>query len=244
MHFAVSDIHGSYKEFLKLIEKIDFDEDNDILYVIGDVVDRGPDPIGILKWMMKRPNAIPIVGNHEWMALRVLGPGLKEIDSEEAVEKTLTLDYLVDMNIWMFSENGGNITADRFRELSRTEQEDILDYVRDFSLYETVEINGTTFVMIHTLDESIKSLNDLENKQITDLGEFLISRPDFENGDWDQDEVFIVGHTPTWFLGKKDFTIFRNGNLINIDCGCSMGGKLAAMCLETMEVFYVSADET
>ncbi len=46
----------------------------------------------------------------------------KTIRSEEAVEKTLTLDYLVDMNIWMLSENGGNITADRFGELSRTEQ--------------------------------------------------------------------------------------------------------------------------
>ena len=242
MHYAVSDIHGCYKEFKKLMEEVIGFTENDILYVIGDVVDRGSDPIGILNWMMKRPNVYGIFGNHEYMMLKVLEPGLKEINSEEEIENTLTLDYLVDTNIWFLDENGGRVTADAFRQLPEYERQDLLDYVKDFSLYESVEIDGRTFVMVHTIDDSIKSLRDLEDKEITDVESFLTSRPTFD-GKWDQKDIFIIGHTPTWFLGKRDCTIFRNGNLINIDCGCSMRGKLAAVCLETGDVYYVSCDK-
>ena len=240
MHYCVSDIHGCYKEFIRLMDMIGFGED-DTLYVIGDVVDRGPEPIKILSWMMSRQNVIPIVGNHEYMMMKVLLPGLKEIDSEEEIEKTLTLDYIVDTNIWLCSDNGGKVTADAFKELSKYERQALLDYVKDFSLYESVTLNDKTFVMAHTIDDSIKSLSDLQEKEITDLEVFLNSRPTFE-GDWDQAEIFIIGHTPTWFLGKKDFHIFRNKNLINIDCACSMGGNLVALCLETGEEFYVSSN--
>ncbi len=91
MHYCVSDIHGCYKEFMKLMDVIGFSED-DTLYVIGDVVDRGPRLVKILEWMMKRRNVIPIVGNHEYMMMKVLLPGLKEASSEEEIEKTLTLN--------------------------------------------------------------------------------------------------------------------------------------------------------
>ncbi|MCR5102576.1 MAG: hypothetical protein K6B41_14615 [Butyrivibrio sp.] len=99
-------------------------------------------------------------------------------------------------------------------------------------------IEERRYVLIHTLDETISSLDDLENKEIEDLGEFLISRPDFNNK-LEGEDIFIVGHIPTWFLGDKDNRIYKNGNLINIDCGCVMGGNLSALCLETMEEFYV-----
>ena len=241
MHYAVSDIHGCYKEFIKLMDMIGFGED-DTLYVIGDVVDRGPEPVKLLSWMMKRPNVKTILGNHEYMMMKVLLPGLKEVDSVEAIEKTLTLDYIWDTNVWFFSDNGGKITADAFKQLSKYERQDLLDYVKSFSLYESVTINDKTFVMVHTIDDSIKSLKDLDEKEITDLEIFLTTHPTFE-GEWNQDDIFIIGHTPTWFLGKKDNHIFMNGNLIDIDCACSMGGNLAALCLETGEEFYVKGGE-
>ena len=240
MHYAVSDIHGCYKEFIKLMDMIGFGED-DTLYVIGDVVDRGPQPVNILEWMIRRKNVIPIVGNHEYMMMKVLLPGLKEVNSEEEIEKTLTLDYVWDTNIWFFSDNGGRVTADAFKQLSKYERQNLLDYVKNFSLYESVTIKDETFVMVHTIDDSIKSLNDLEEKEITDLESFLTAHPTFD-GNWNQDDIFIIGHTPTWFLGKKDYSIFRNGNLIDIDCACSMGGNLAAFCLETGEMFYVKGE--
>ena len=47
----MSDIHGQYELFRNLMEQIILGKD-DTLYVLGDVVDRGPDSMKILKYMM------------------------------------------------------------------------------------------------------------------------------------------------------------------------------------------------
>ena len=72
MIYAMSDIHGQYEQFLTLLEQIGIRKE-DTLYILGDVVDRGPEPMKILKYMMAHSNIIPIIGNHEVMAL----PNLK-----------------------------------------------------------------------------------------------------------------------------------------------------------------------
>ncbi|MBQ2690162.1 MAG: metallophosphoesterase, partial [Solobacterium sp.] len=46
--YAISDIHGCSAEFKELLNAVSFSE-YDELYVIGDAVDRGPDPIGVLR---------------------------------------------------------------------------------------------------------------------------------------------------------------------------------------------------
>ena len=58
MIYAVSDIHGCYDKYQELLEKINFGPD-DTLYVLGDVIDRGPDGFKIMLDMAQRPNAAP-----------------------------------------------------------------------------------------------------------------------------------------------------------------------------------------
>ena len=67
MLYVVSDIHGHYDKYLELLQKIEFSAD-DTLYVLGDVIDRGPDGCRILQDMMGRSNMVPILGNHEFTA--------------------------------------------------------------------------------------------------------------------------------------------------------------------------------
>ena len=62
--YVISDIHGEYGKFMELLDIIHF-SDEDILYVLGDVVDRGKNPVKTLLKMMEMPNVIPIAGNHE-----------------------------------------------------------------------------------------------------------------------------------------------------------------------------------
>ena len=45
--FVVSDIHGEYELFIRLLEAIHLKE-TDMLYVLGDILDRGPHPIQII----------------------------------------------------------------------------------------------------------------------------------------------------------------------------------------------------
>ena len=40
MHYVMSDLHGEYEKYLEMLKKIKFTDD-DVLYVLGDVVDRG-----------------------------------------------------------------------------------------------------------------------------------------------------------------------------------------------------------
>lgn len=57
MRYVISDIHGCKKEYLQLLDKIQFSV-QDHLYILGDVVDRGFDPIGVLQNIMERKNVI------------------------------------------------------------------------------------------------------------------------------------------------------------------------------------------
>ena len=82
--YVISDIHGNYEGYKKILEMIDFSEEY-ILYVNGDVIDRGLGGIKILQHMMLQPNIYPILGNHEyaaWICLRFL---MKEI-TEESID--------------------------------------------------------------------------------------------------------------------------------------------------------------
>ena len=63
MRYVIADIHGCYNEYRQLLEKIDFSQ-KDELYVLGDAVDRGPEPIKVLEDMMMRPNVIYMLGNN------------------------------------------------------------------------------------------------------------------------------------------------------------------------------------
>ena len=71
MTYVMSDLHGCYDKYAQMLEKIGFG-DGDTFYILGDVIDRGPDGIKILMDMMDRKNVIPIIGNHESLALSSL----------------------------------------------------------------------------------------------------------------------------------------------------------------------------
>jgi len=67
--YAISDIHGMYGSYMEAINNL---KENDTLYVIGDVIDRGKNGIKILQDMMRRKNVKFILGNHEWQMMQVL----------------------------------------------------------------------------------------------------------------------------------------------------------------------------
>ena len=69
MIYVTSDWHGYPFEKIKdMLNKVGFSEE-DFLFVLGDVIDRGEDGIKILRWLMSQPNMELILGNHEAMML-------------------------------------------------------------------------------------------------------------------------------------------------------------------------------
>ena len=53
--YVMSDLHGAYERYKRMLRLIEF-SGNDTLFVLGDIVDRGENPAGILLDMMSRKN--------------------------------------------------------------------------------------------------------------------------------------------------------------------------------------------
>lgn len=93
--FITSDPHGCYDKYLELIKKINLGE-NDRLIILGDVLDRGPKPISIIKDIMQRDNVELLMGNHELFALNVMPYVNSPIDeiNEEFYDEELRKNIL------------------------------------------------------------------------------------------------------------------------------------------------------
>ena len=72
--YIMSDIHGYFSRMLDVLEKANFDWQNDELYILGDIIDRGPESFEMLEWAIeKAPRNIHfLLGNHEDLARNVL----------------------------------------------------------------------------------------------------------------------------------------------------------------------------
>lgn len=232
MIYVMSDLHGCYQEYLKALELIHF-SDEDELYVLGDVVDRGSDPILLLKDMMMRPNVFPIIGNHEYMALSVLSKLCVEI-TEENVENHLDEKDMLNYAFWM--KNGGNVTISQFKELSREDQMDILDYLEEFALYEELEVNGKDYVLVHAGLTPFSVDKKMEEYR---LEEVIFKSVDY-NVQYFKDKYLVTGHKPTISIDKNQKgKIIEKNHHIAIDCGCVFGLNLGVLCLDTLEKWYV-----
>lgn len=232
MIYVMSDIHGMYDKYIKMMELIDLKE-SDTLYVIGDIVDRGNNSMKILKDMMKRPNVFGIFGNHELMMADCFNIISQEITNE--LLDNLGEEALMKLSDWV--NNGGLKTIQEFKKLSKEDKKDIIEYLMEFTAYEEVSINGRDYILAHAglgdFDEQ-KSLDEY------DVNDFVWKRPDWEIPYFtDTNKFVVVGHTPTLAItGKAE--IFHKNNFIVIDCGASFeNGMLACLCLDTMEEFYV-----
>lgn len=233
MRYIVSDIHGCYKEYRELLDKIRF-SGADELYVLGDAMDRGPEPMKVILDMMMRPNVTYIIGNHDYIMLTVLGRLAVDI-TEENLGNLRTEDLLLYSD-WIM--DGGELTAKQFRALSRTEQQEVLDYVSEALTYAVLRDGEKEYVLVHAGIGGFEESRELDDYEFWD---FLYERADYGRRYYrDPNKFLVTGHTPTPLIrqdGKSE--IYREHGHIAIDCGCVFGGNLAAYCIESGEVTYV-----
>ena len=144
MIYVMSDLHGAYKRYIAMLEKIEFQAEDE-LYVIGDVVDRGAEPIKVLQYMMTRQNIIPIMGNHEVMAL----DGLKLLSGDISTDivNHLSSEQLEMMSAWI--KIGATSTIKGFTALGSDEQTEILEYISGFLPYKKVSAGINDYLLVH-----------------------------------------------------------------------------------------------
>ncbi len=232
MIYVMSDIHGEYEKYISMLQKISF-KDRDILYVLGDVVDRGKRPIDIIQDMMVRPNVYPIVGNHELMALDML----KTLSVEITDKNYFThINEELMKNLMQWQLDGGETTIKQFQRLPSDEREYVLEYFEEFVPYELVKVGSRKFLLVHS---GLGNFSEDKELDTYTLEELTYIRPDFDKQHFEDENFYIVsGHTPTLEISGKP-EIYKSKNNICIDCGATFDGKLACLCLDTMEEFYI-----
>ncbi|MBO5305799.1 MAG: metallophosphoesterase [Clostridia bacterium] len=228
MTYVMSDIHGEYKAFLKMLEEIKF-SDNDVLYIAGDFVDYGEEPMALLCDVSMRANVIPVAGEHDLLALRML----TELDR---LEKSGTMEAASDeMKQWL--SGSGRSTLVGFHTLDEDMKEGILDYLSDMVLFEEVKVKGEEYLIVHA------GLKDYDGKtplEELDADAFLGESLDPQR-EYFEDKTVIVGHIHTSELPDADENMIYYGEgSIYLDCGAARGGRLGCLCLDNGKEYYVS----
>jgi len=70
--YAIGDVQGCYAELMALLEKMDFDPGRDHIFLLGDLVNRGPESLAVLRWAYANQHAVSVLlGNHDLHMLAV-----------------------------------------------------------------------------------------------------------------------------------------------------------------------------
>ena len=69
--YVIGDIQGCYDEFVQLLELVQFDSASDDLWLVGDLVNRGPYNVAVMDLIISLPKTVAVLGNHDLHFLAV-----------------------------------------------------------------------------------------------------------------------------------------------------------------------------
>ena len=237
--YVISDIHGN-ASFFSLLKKAGVSFPKDTLYVNGDTVDRGEDPLGVFTELLRMQNDYPgnivvLLGNHELFLKMYLEGNLSE--------RT-------------YSVFGGRSTLAQLDQYYPDEnsRKALIDYVSRMPVYARVNspLYGDT-VITHTgidadhviyRDDKVDVIASIQDAFECDAYHYMIGC-DIQMGYLptsvvsNLDKFMIVGHVPTIHL-ERTKTIIIKEHYIDIDSGSSYpGGMLSLYRIDDGKVFQV-----
>ncbi len=224
MIYVLSDIHGHMPRFKSILRQIKLKE-TDTLYILGDVIDRNPDGVKILKMIMKMPNVKMLRGNHEHMLLDALY-------YHPYPPKPAWRDH--ELRLWY--RNGGEITNNHWKHSRLDDREKMTQYLLNLPINIDIEVNGKPYKLVHGKALQTNPIhNETEDLIISAVWDRY--PPGFTGP---KETTIIFGHTPTvYYQTVRPYEVWFGKNLIGIDCGCAYPeGRLACIRLDDMKVFY------
>ena len=261
--YVIGDIQGCYIQLCQILDKINFNPSKDIIYLVGDLVNRGPDSLKVLKWAYKNQDSIiTVLGNHD---IYLLARYNNLVDKDHD-------DTLSDILIYK--------EANKLIDWLRTQPlifHDCNYIIAHAGIYPKLSFDTTIFIN-HAIE------NHLQSK---DYPQFLQkvygNKPNYwdENFDLLQKMKFILNCSTRmrflestnfaldykykadlagkpdnlipWFTCEFDKSInkkiifghwaalgfYHDPKFISIDTGCVWGRKLTALNLDSFEIFQV-----
>lgn len=232
--YVCSDLHGEYPAYQAIIGQL---KGKDKLYILGDVIDRGPDGIKILQDIIKRKEKGQVeflIGNHELMMVQAL------ILGDKTQEKN-----------WTSKENSGEVTKKAFEKLSPADQKSIKEFLLDSYVYKNIDVDSQKVHFVHA--KAVQDEKDNSNKTVREMlaegkeklmetavwsrgvNSLMSSEPHPESAK--KGTFTVIGHSPT----DNNLIKYKNGYL-NIDCGAGNGAIASLVNLTKGFVRYFNVN--
>ena len=226
--FAIGDIHGGLKALIQLLNKLEL-QDEDNLIFMGDYVDGWSESAQVIQFLMELSqtfNCVFIKGNHdvwceEWLQEGQVNPvwymhgGKETMESYEGfseAQKQMHLTFFENLKLYHIDENNRLFLHAGFTSMHGVEKE-VFQAVFYF--------DRTLWEMALTMDKRIEKHSQLYPNRLKHY-----------------DEIYI-GHTPTLNYGEN--MPMQAVNVWNIDTGAAFTGKLSAMEINSKTVFQSEA---
>lgn len=231
MTYLISDIHGEYSLFLKLLNSIHFSS-SDKMIICGDILEKGPHSIKLFKFVRNHSNVIFIIGNHEYDFLKYYTSIMMKLDDgfdEKEVLKKINSFFP--------------------KEEDTLNWED-LDWLENCAYYYETE----DYICVHA-GIGLNNNNEVINPKDNDVRVLVYDR-NFKDPNLiiNNSKCVFFGHTPTGYLiddyriityKRKDIEkvkSIRDFYKIHLDCGTSLSGVLGCLCIENCKEYYVKKD--
>lgn len=263
--YAIGDVQGCYDALQRLVEQIQFDPTSDRLWFVGDLVNRGPDSLKVLRYIKNLDtSAVVVLGNHDLFLLAV-AEGIATVRPEDTLQAILAAPDRDELLAWvrrqrlLYREHPFVLVhAGLLPQWSIKEAEELAHEVETGlrspsckevlrALYPSKHLQWSSNLTGPTrLAAIIKVLTRLRACSTDGLMESSYSGPPDHIPPgflpWFQienrkhrDTTIVCGHWAS--LG-----LYCEENLLAIDSGCVWGRELTAMRLEDREVFQVSCN--
>ena len=217
--FIVGDLHGNGNVYTSIMSYLDnvSKRDEIILYINGDLIDRGPDSVDMLLDIKRRIEEnnykiIYLAGNHELMMYQTFLKRMKGITTYR--------------DLWFI--NGGTITDKQLTKKLKSKEEilEVVDFISNLKLYYKFEekIKDKRIVLVHaSCPLEVKDECDLRIKDNNDIVEWSVWTREydpcipFRGRIGSKDYFSIVGHTYNY--SKYGYEYNKRENYLNIDGG-------------------------
>ncbi|WP_195909780.1 metallophosphoesterase, partial [Coxiella-like endosymbiont] len=99
--YIIGDVQGCYQELKELLTLIQFDPSQDQLGFVGDLVNRGPHSLEVLRFIKSLSSPLIVLGNHD-LFLLILGYELMPEDSyEHTLHNILRANDKIELLEWL-----------------------------------------------------------------------------------------------------------------------------------------------
>jgi hypothetical protein len=220
---VIGDIHGCLEEFEELLKKVQYNKVTDRLILVGDLIDRGPDSVGVVR-KAREMDLECTMGNHEYKFLRWY-KGTNHYSAYDHYTKFSDADVTYINNMPYFLKVKENLVivhagAKPGTPVERQHKDDLL-YLR----------------------YTDKNRKFISIKAIAKQGPEALGAI-FWTQFWHGPESIIYGHHVHSETDPLIEEVSPGVKCYGIDTGCCFGGRLTCLIVETGEIVQVQAKET